>query len=358
MTTPLEAYGWDAAWAEAFASLALPETVPARVIAEYTGELKVRAEQGELTAKVPGRMRHRAASRADLPAVGDWLAIHQSEVEGAFAVVRAVLPRRSKFSRKMAGERKDEQVVAANIDAAWIVAALDAEVNLRKLERYLTLARESGAAPAFVLTKTDVCADVTAAVAAVTTLGGGAPVYAVSNKTGAGFDKLNASLRPGRTIALLGPSGAGKSSLVNRLAGGEVVRTGEVREGDAKGRHTTTNRNLLRLPDGVLVIDTPGMRELQLLAGEDAVEASFDDIEALAAGCRFRDCKHDAEPGCAVVAAAEAGTLEAGRLASFRKLLGELGHQARKANPQAAIAENRRVRSIQKGFRNTPKKRR
>lgn len=358
MTTPLEAYGWNASWAEAFAALDMPETVPARVIAEYTGELKVVGSQGELTAKVPGRLRHRAASRADLPAVGDWLAVHLADVPGAFAVVKGVLPRRSKFSRKMAGDRQDEQVVAANIDEAWIVAALDSGLNLRKLERYLTLARESGAAPAFVLTKTDVCADVGAAAAAVVALGGGAPVYAVSSKTGEGFEKLRAALRPGRTMVLLGPSGVGKSSLINRLAGDEIVRTGEVRESDAKGRHTTTNRNLLRLPDGALLIDTPGMRELQLVAGEEAVEASFDDIEALAEGCRFRDCSHESEPGCAVTAAVASGELAEGRLTSFRKLMGELAYEKRKEDPLAAIEEKRRWATIQKTYRKSPKYRR
>jgi ribosome biogenesis GTPase len=300
--------------------------VAARVSAQHRGAYKVLTAGGELTAHVAGRLRHDAGWRVGmLPAVGDWTAVR---VEGDAATIAAVLPRRSQFTRQAAndGGPTEAQVVAANVDVVFVVAALNIDVRegfLRRLERYLALAWESGAQPVIVLTKADLCDDVTSAVLAVESIAFGVPVHAVSNVTGEGVDEVAAYALPAVTVALLGSSGVGKSTLVNRLAGRELLATQEVRR-DGVGRHTTTHRELVPLPDGGLLLDTPGMRELQLWDAEEGVGATFSDVEALAAECRFGDCSHEGEPGCAVMEAIRDGRLARDRLTSYRKLQREL----------------------------------
>jgi ribosome biogenesis GTPase len=353
----LRAYGWDAARAAAFAPLAAAGAFPARVIAEYSGEFRVVTAEGEQAAKLAGKLKHRAKARAELPAVGDWVALTQPAVPGDLAVVTAVLPRRSKFSRAAAGERGEEQVVAANVDSVWIVVSADVPLNPRRLERFLTLAHESGAAPACVLTKIDAVPDAAAVRAGLAALVAGVPVHAVSNKTGEGLEALRAYLAGDHTVALLGPSGVGKTSLLNRFAGSDAA-VQEVRASDGEGRHTTTNRQLIRLSGGGLVVDTPGMRELQLWDAAEGLAAAFDDLAALALRCKFTNCRHAAEPGCAVHAALEAGEVDAGRLASFRKLQAEVEAKSHAADPRAEAEARRRVRTGQKEFaKGNPKRR-
>jgi ribosome biogenesis GTPase len=239
-------------------------------------------------------------------------------------VIEAILPRRSRFSRKVAGAETEEQVVAANVDVVFLVSGLDEELNLRRIERYLVVARESGAAPVILLNKADLAADPAGHAREVAVAAGDVPVLAISSRTGAGFERLGEYLQPGRTVALLGSSGVGKSSIVNRIVGRDLLPTREVRVHDSRGRHASTTRQLVVLPAGGIVIDTPGMRELQLWDAAGAVPAAFDDVEEIAAGCRFRDCRHAQEPGCAVKEAVAEGRLPAERLANYQKLVEEL----------------------------------
>jgi ribosome biogenesis GTPase len=293
------------------------------VAIEYNHLYRLLGEGGEIEAVAAGRLKHRTASRSQMPAVGDWVAVRKRPGEER-AAMTGVLPRRSRFSRGAAGQVADEQVVAANVDTVFIVMALDRDFNLRRLERYLLLARESGASPVILLTKPDLSAGVEAQVASTTGLAGAAPVHVVSPRFNEGLGQVTAYLGSGKTAALLGSSGVGKSTIINRLAGGEVQRTREIREADSRGRHTTTHRELVVLPDGGLIIDTPGMRELQLWDVDGSVRETFDDIDALALGCHFTNCRHRNEPRCAVKAAVAAGSLAPGRLESYLKLQDEL----------------------------------
>jgi ribosome biogenesis GTPase len=265
--------------------------------------------------------------------------------------VEAVLPRRTLFSRRAAGRREDEQAIAANIDVVFLICGLDGDFNLRRLERYLALAVESGAQPVVVLNKSDLCADLPARIAETVPIAAGAPVVTASTRAPGGLDDLRSRIAPGLTIALLGSSGVGKSSIVNALVGEERLRTNEVREDDSRGRHTTTHRELILLPDGVALIDTPGMRELQLWASQESIDAVFDEITSVAAGCRYRDCTHAGEPGCAVEAALSDGTLTADRLQSYRKLQGEARRHELLADPVLAQERKRKWKVIHKAIR-------
>src|SRR5687767_10305775 len=256
--------GWDVGFEHQFEPWAgKPDVQPGRVFIEFNYICRVYIEGGELEAVVSGRLKHHAANRSELPAVGDWVAIRKRPAGERGAIV-GVLPRRSRFSRKVAGNVTDEQIVAANVNVVFIVMGLDADFSLRRLERYLLLARESGAAPVVLLTKPDLHPEPAARAAEVRALTGEAPVHVVSPKLNQGIEQVAGYLTPGRTGALLGSSGVGKSTIINRLAGSDVQRTREVREIDSKGRHTTSHRELVILPSGGLIIDTPGMRELQL----------------------------------------------------------------------------------------------
>jgi ribosome biogenesis GTPase len=249
------------------------------------------------------------------------------------------------ISRQAAGQETEEQPVAANVDVVFLVMGLDGDFNPRRLERYLALAARSGARPIVLLTKPDLCGDVDSRREQIETLG--APVLVLSPKRGEGVDALDPHLVPGRTLALLGSSGVGKSTLINRLLGEERLKTREVRLSDARGRHTTTRRELIVLPGGALVIDTPGMREIQL--GETAdVDGSFADVVAFGAACRFGDCLHETEPGCAVLAAVAEGVLDDGRLQSFRKLRREQAHQETRVDERARAEEKRKWKIIHK----------
>ena len=344
------ALGWDQTFAEAFAPYAA-ELMAARVVAEHRDRyLLAGGHLGDVAAVLAGRLRHEARSRADLPAVGDWVAATRTTTTDDLSSIHAVLPRRSAFMRKVAGDETAAQVVAANVDVAFIVTALPDDVNPRRLERYLALAWTSGALPAVVLTKADLAEDVAIHVRAVQALAPGVDVISLSSISGDGLDRLERTLRIGRTAVLLGPSGAGKSTLINRLLGVEYLRTGAAHE-DGKGRHTTTHRELVRLPSGALLIDTPGMRELQLWDADTGLGATFADVYTLAADCRFRDCRHYAEPGCAVRAAVADGRFPAERLEHWHRLERELAYLARRQDELAATEYQSRAKSAERLLR-------
>ena len=347
----LEALGWNPDLDRAFQAWAdTPDVRPGRVLIEFNYICRVWCEGGEIEAVRSGRLTHRATSRGDLPAVGDWVVVRTRADENRGAII-AVLPRRSWFSRRMAGHVTDEQVVAANVDVVFIVMALDDDFSPRRLERYLLLARESGASPVILMTKPDVCVDVRARVAEIAALAGDVPVHVVSPKFDQGLDRVAEHVPAGKTGALLGSSGVGKSTIINRLVGREVQKTRDIRESDSKGRHTTTHRQLVFLPNGGFLIDTPGMRELQLWDVGEAVKATFDDIEALALECRFGNCRHRDEPRCAVKTAVEEGRLSASRLESYVKLQDELEHLARQQDQRAQIEQKRRGKIGAKALR-------
>ncbi len=345
----LEELGWDADWASSFEQLQEDNSTAGRVAAQHRGAYVVWAADAELRARAAGRLFYAHAVGAPIPAVGDWVGVQRN---GDAATITSILPRRSAFLRKRAGFGSEEQVLAANVDTAFLLAGLDDDFSLRRLERYITTAWDSGAAPVVVLTKADLCADVGDAVLSVETVAIGVPVVPLSNVTGEGLDGLVPHLAPGRTVVLLGSSGVGKSTLLNRLVGTELMRTAEI-AADGTGRHTTTHRELVRLPDGALVIDTPGLRELQFWEGD--VSAAFDDIETLAAECRFRDCAHAREPGCAVLAAVDNGRLELGRLRSWRKFQRELEAIAARTDRRLRLARKKRWKEIAAHARQRPR---
>lgn len=338
----LEQYGWNPRIAAAFAEHAAPNRVPARVVLEHTHIYRVVTADGETLARVSGRLRHHATSRADFPAVGDWVVLEP--VSNGDARIHAVLPRISRFSRRAAGDANEEQVVAANIDTIFLVGGLDRDFNPRRLERYLVVGWESGATPVIVLNKADLVDDPQPFVNEVQALAPGVDVHAVSTRTPGSLDVLKQYLGFGRTAALLGSSGVGKSSIVNKLVGYDLLRTQDVRVTDSRGRHTSTSRQMVLLDSGGILIDTPGMRELQLWeTGETALEA-FRDIHDLAASCRFRDCRHLQEPGCAVREAVASGQLPQARYDSFQKLAAEREHQQRQQDARALLEQKRRAK--------------
>lgn len=352
--TDLESLGWNEHFRSAFAELETEGFAPARVMLQERELYSVCAAGGEFAAEVAGRFRHEAPGPADYPAVGDWVAARLPDGEGR-AAIHAVLPRRTKFSRQAAGERTAEQVVAANVDFVFLVSGLDGDFNPRRIERYLTAAWESGASPVVVLNKVDLCDDSEGKVMEVEDVAPGAPVHPVSALTGDGLDVVKSYLRPGRTIGFLGSSGVGKSTIINALLGREIQAVQTVREGDDRGRHTTTRRQLFLLEGGGLLLDTPGMRELQLWDGSEGAEVAFQDIADLAASCRFRDCRHEDEPGCAVLAAIEEGDLASERLESYHKLQREMRFHETRRDAAAQAEQNKRLRAMHRHYRKIQK---
>lgn len=354
--TSLSALGWDAGWEAEFAPFRAKGLLAGRVCLEHNHVYRVETEQGEWLAEAAGRIKYQASGRHELPAVGDWVALRPDRA-GARAMIRAILARRSAFSRKAAGRGTEEQVVAANVDVVFVVFGLDHPVNARSIERYLVVASRSGARPVVVLNKADLCEETGVALAEARAAAGDTPVHAVSTRQEPGVAVLESYLAHGRTLALLGPSGAGKSSIVNALVGREALAIGEVREWDARGRHTSVHRQMVIRPEGGLIVDTPGMRELQLWDTEEPVGETFAEVQALAPGCRFRDCRHDREPGCAVKAAVEAGDLDAGRYASFLKLQGEQQAVEQRRDERAILEAKRTAKTTNKALKAMQKSR-
>jgi ribosome biogenesis GTPase len=352
-TYDLDQLGWTPALAAAFEPHADDGLAAGRVGGEHRGRFVVYLERGERLAEPSGRLRESHPSA--WPAVGDWVACRLPAADGP-TVIHAVLPRTTAFQRDAAdltrrrGTGVRGQVVAANVDLVAVVSSLDADLSLRRLERYLASAWSSGAEPIVVLTKTDLCGDVAGLVAEVERVALGVPVLPLSNVTGDGVEELRARIGRGRTAVLVGSSGVGKSSLLNRLVGAEVQAVREIRP-DGRGRHTTTRRELFLLPRGGLLLDTPGMRVLPLWNAEEGLAEAFDDIERLAARCRFSDCAHRGEPGCAVRSALESGALDPARFESHERLERELAFRERRHDALARAEERRRHRTINRELR-------
>jgi ribosome biogenesis GTPase / thiamine phosphate phosphatase len=340
----LQVYGWNEVWEEAWNASKPTHAglIPGRVTAQFSHTYKIVTEKGERLAVVTGKFEYAAQTRGDFPVVGDFAAVEI--LDDQQAVIHSVLPRRSAMVRKAAGPTVEQQIIGTNLDELFIVNALNQDFNLRKIERYLIMAWESGARPIVVLTKADLCEETERRIAEVERVAPGIDVHAVSALENLGMDALSSYLTPGKTIAVVGSSGAGKSTLLNSLLGKESQRVQGIREDDARGRHTTTHRELFVLPGGALLMDTPGMRELQLWDAEDGWREAFSDIEEIAENCRFRDCRHQKEAGCAVRAAIEKGALEAKRLLNYHKTERELA----RAEHKEKSAEQRRTASTRK----------
>jgi ribosome biogenesis GTPase len=343
--------GWNEFFAQAFAPYAADGCVPGRVTLELKGYYEVTGEAGAKLGQCTGRFVNQARSPAEFPAIGDWVAITPQSGEETRVHIHGLLPRRTKFSRKAAGEQEVEQVIAANIDTVFLVSSLDANFNLHRIERYLAAAWASGAQPVILLNKADVCASPLKLKHEVEAIAPAVPVFILSAMTRRGLKALAPWLQPGATVALLGSSGVGKSTLINRLVGEKVQATQEVRATDHKGLHTTTQRELLVAPGGALIIDTPGMRELQPWDAGAEVQAAFADVAEIAARCKFRDCTHTVEPGCAVQAALADGSLDLGRWQSYLRMGRATAHETRRHDRLAQQQHKTRFKKLTKGLR-------
>ena len=341
----LESIGYDIQLAKALEELDLEGVQPGRVVWQSAFSYRVQCSDSEMPAEPTGKVK-----AADLPAVGDWVAVRPPS-SGDVGSILAILPRKSAFSRNAAGRTVNEQVVASNIDEVLIVTDLDQDFNLRRIERYITLVYNSGAGPVIVLNKTDLAADVEAVVAQTEAVSPGIPVYAISAEESIGIEQLEKHLGTGRTVAFLGSSGVGKSTIINRILGVDRMEVGEVRDADGKGKHTTTHRELVILPGGGAVIDTPGMREIQVWGDEEGLADAFPEIDDLAALCRFRDCRHESEGKCAVRNALESGQLDTARFESYMKLRAEFENLGRRRSQQARMEERREGKRFAKMVR-------
>jgi ribosome biogenesis GTPase / thiamine phosphate phosphatase len=343
----LEDFGWTPFFARALEFADPSHHRIGRVFLASRDIYCLYTESGEIETELSGRFRY---SETEWPVVGDWVQFHDRLLD-------RVLPRRTRFSRKQAGAKTVEQVMAANVDVVFLVCGLDRDFNLRRIERSLVLAYESGATPAIVLNKADLCADPAGAVLATEAVAPGVPVIATSGTAREGLAQISALMRPGQTAVLIGSSGVGKSTLINAILGYERQRVYEVRADDSRGRHTTTHRELILLPEGWLIMDLPGLRELQLWAGEEGVGRAFDEIGELAAGCRFRDCRHEGEPGCAVAKALADETLDPTRFRNFTKMRREVEHLQREQDTLARLEQKRRWKRIHQAMKKMDKRR-
>lgn len=358
--TPREHLGWNPHFQQHFSNSG-DGLIPGRIFREEKNKYGALTENGETDAKLSGRLRHQLTSVEEHIVVGDWVALKQED--GSSAVIDALLPRKSAVTRKLSGGRKSksggalrEQVIAANMDIIFILTGLDQDYNPRRIERYLALVWNSGASPVVVLNKADLCDDLAGKLEEVEAAAIGVPIHAISAKNAADVEALKQYIQIGATAALLGSSGVGKSTLINTLLGYEKQKIRHVSESDGKGMHTTTHRELIQLPGGGFLMDNPGMREIQLWGDSDDLDSAFQDIEEIAEDCRFRDCQHLAEPGCAIRLAVEAGELSAERLESFHKLKRELQYLEDRQHKTASVIEREKWKTIHKSAKNLPKK--
>jgi ribosome biogenesis GTPase / thiamine phosphate phosphatase len=352
----LAQWGWHDRQTQGFTSYEQQGFAVGRVVVEYRNTYLLYTEQGEQLAEVTGKLRHLATGIQDFPAVGDWVVIQPSPMDQR-STIHAILPRTSKFSRQMVGGAIAEQIIATNVDTAFLVVGLDGDFNLRRIERYLILTWDSGATPVILLNKADLCLDLAQCLLEVESIAMGVPIITLSAIQNQGLEALAPYLQPGQTIVLLGSSGVGKSTITNQLKGEAMQAVQAVRMGDDRGKHTTTHRQLILLPSGVLMIDTPGMRKLQIWSGAEGLPETFSDIETLAQQCYFRNCQHQQEPDCAIQQALADGSLDPKRFLNYQKLQREIKHLARKQDKQASLVEKERWKKIHKAQRDRPKSR-
>jgi ribosome biogenesis GTPase len=356
MTNVLNRYGWNQFFEEQFAFLANEGLIAARVVTQQRNAYTLKSEQGDLVGVLAGRVRYLARGSEDLPAVGDWVVV-RTALDGA-ARIEQILKRQTQFVRKAPGDRTEQQVIAANVDAVFLVSGLDHDFNLRRIERYLILAVESGAHPIIVLNKADLCENISEKIDEVKSIAPAVPIVVMSALYDQGLDAFEKNLPARSTAVLLGSSGVGKSTIINHLMGIEKQRTQNVREDDSHGRHTTTQRELMMLQWGAMLIDTPGLRELQLWGDAQSVQDTFQDITDLAEYCRFSNCNHDSEPGCAVKNALIDGSLDQHRYDSYIKLQREISYLKRKEDPKEQRINKekwKKIHQAQKQLYKTPK---